>query len=218
MNSQLEMKVTEAIHRIEDLYFKTDGKCWLSFSGGKDSTVVLALIKMSIDSMVLPEEGIKAVFCDTGIELGATRDFVNWCISSGWYPNIDIIRPEKTFSEVIKEHGKPLRSKMKSELLSRWQKKSNKLAYDHLLYKFKDGVPRKKTALADKDIHFLDIGFDIAISNKCCTILKKKPFSEYNKKHDMKGYMSGVRNSEGGQDNLLLLKRKVRYALAFQMD
>ena len=42
----LEKKITDAMHRIEELYHETDGKCYVSFSGGKDSTVILALIKM----------------------------------------------------------------------------------------------------------------------------------------------------------------------------
>lgn len=47
--SDLDKRVTDACHRIEELYYETDGKCYVSFSGGKDSTVLLALIKMCED-------------------------------------------------------------------------------------------------------------------------------------------------------------------------
>ena len=88
MENALDTKILKAVHRIEDLYFQTSGNCYISFSGGKDSTVLLALTKMSIDVGVLPEDGIKAVFINTGVEMQATIDFVKWCKDSGYYKNI----------------------------------------------------------------------------------------------------------------------------------
>ena len=49
MSKELNTKIVNAMERIEQLVRMTDGKCYLSFSGGKDSTVVLALIKMCQD-------------------------------------------------------------------------------------------------------------------------------------------------------------------------
>lgn len=46
--TDLDKRITDACHRIEELYYETEGHCCVSFSGGKDSTVMLALIKMSI--------------------------------------------------------------------------------------------------------------------------------------------------------------------------
>lgn len=37
VNKTLDDKIADAQHRIEDLYHQTNGKCYLSFSGGKDS-------------------------------------------------------------------------------------------------------------------------------------------------------------------------------------
>ena len=116
---QFNLKVAQATHRIEDLYYQTNGSCYISFSGGKDSTVLLALVKLSIEVGALPKEGIKAVFCDTGVEMQATRDFVEWC-KNGYYPNIEIIRPKKSFGQVLKENGKPIKSKLKSEFMYRY--------------------------------------------------------------------------------------------------
>lgn len=121
----LDFKIRQAMHRIEDLYYQTNGACYVSFSGGKDSTIILALIKMCEDILTLPKNGIKAVFCDTGIELGATKEFVNWC-QENWYENIEIIRPQMTFNDVMKNYGKPIKSKMKSEFIGRYHKTKNK--------------------------------------------------------------------------------------------
>lgn len=50
-----QMNVTKAMHRIEKLYYETGGDCYLSFSGGKDSTIVLALIKLCEELGTIPK-------------------------------------------------------------------------------------------------------------------------------------------------------------------
>ena len=67
------------MERIESIYHDTGGKCYVSFSGGKDSTVILTLIKMCEEIYTLPRNAIPAVFCNTGIELGATVEFSFAC-------------------------------------------------------------------------------------------------------------------------------------------
>lgn len=74
----LDDKVREACHRIEELYHETEGHCYVSFSGGKDSTLLLALVKLCEEVYTIPENGIPAVFCNTGVELGITYEFVRW--------------------------------------------------------------------------------------------------------------------------------------------
>ena len=67
----LELAVEDAIFRIKRDYERTGGKIYLSFSGGKDSTVLAHLIMMAD----LPTK-IPFVFANTGIELDATLRFV----------------------------------------------------------------------------------------------------------------------------------------------
>ena len=166
-----------AQERIEELYKETEGKCYLSYSGGKDSTVILALIKQCVELGTLPEEGIPAVFCNTGIELGATIEFVKWCKDS-WYSNIEIIRPKTSFAKVLTDYGKPMKSKMKSELLSRYQHTHNTdtCSFKYLLGVNDSGKTYAKTKIADKDMHLLHPDFDIKVSNECCHQLKKASF------------------------------------------
>lgn len=191
-------KVLKAIHRIEELYFETDGKCYVSFSGGKDSTVLLALIKMSEESLVLPKNGIPAVFANTGIELDITYKFVNWC-KDEWYENVVILRPKKSFGWVLKNKGKPMLSKVKSKYLNQWGRNRTKALYSLLIDgKTTVGTDSRKTKIANKDMHILHDDFDIVISNKCCDYLKKDPFKYYEKDNDVKGAITGVRLAEGG--------------------
>ena len=169
----------------------------VSFSGGKDSTVILALTKLCQDLYTVGD--IPAVFSNTGIEMGVTVDFVNW-VKDNWYPNVQIIRPEHSFDWCIKKYGKPLKSKVRSEFLSRWQKgdRSENISRNLVVGISKQGKHSGRTKLADKDLHMLSDDFDILASPKCCTILKKKPFAKFAKENGTKGYAYGIRQDEGG--------------------
>lgn len=121
-------------------------------------------------------------------------------MQKNWYPNIEIIRPEKTFSWVINNKGKPIKSKMKSEFISRHQRNKDEksLSFQYMIGVGDNGKSFKKTKIANKDLHIIHPDFDIKISDKCCDILKKKPFMKYNKENDIQGYIIGERMSEGG--------------------
>lgn len=62
----LERKVLVTQTRIIEWYKRFDGQVYISFSGGKDSTVLL-----HIDREIYPD--IPAVFVDTGIEYPEIR-------------------------------------------------------------------------------------------------------------------------------------------------
>jgi len=198
-------KITESQHRIEQLYYDTCGKCYVSFSGGKDSTVVLAIVKQCQELGTVGD--IPAVYCDTGIELGVTRDFVRWCRDSGWYKNIQIIRPEKSFDWVLKNKGKPLRSKLKSHCLHQWQcgSRTPKLLLLLLNNGDANGKQYNRSKIADRDMHFLHDDFPITASDECCNLLKKKPFKKYNEENGMKGNLQGIRMAEGGVRSINVL-------------
>ncbi len=153
--SNLDKRITDAMHRIEELYNETDGKCYVSFSGGKDSTVLLALIKMCEDILTIPKDSIPAVFSNTGVELGVTVDFVKW-VKKNWYPNVVIIRPEKSFDWVMKNEGKPLRSKIKSKKIHQYHygKRTEQLLL-LLLGRYRTGTFSAKSKIGDRDMHFL---------------------------------------------------------------
>ena len=178
------LNVEKAKNRIETLYYQTAGACYLSFSGGKDSTVVLALIKML--GLKIP-----AVFCDTKIELDATYNFVKW-VDKNYYP-ITIVKPEKSFSEVLKEYGKPIKSKMKSRALRSYQNNPEYKTAKHLF-----NQESHRLSIASKDFHILHPDFEIKISPACCDYLKKKPFKTYMKETGSGGYFTGERVAEGG--------------------
>lgn len=194
----LQVAVDEAIARIKKGYELAEGKIYLSFSGGKDSTVVAELIKMA----ELPEL-IPFVFADTKIELDATTKFVN----EFPYDKKVILSPRKPFGQILKEYGKPAISKNKSEWLSTYQ--------NHLDDPLKTARARQlisgqverggelrgfvsKNRLANKHFHILHPDLEYNISNKCCQYMKKYPFQDYEKESGNVGTFTGIRVAEGG--------------------
>lgn len=196
----LDDKVRTACHRIEELYYETGGKCYVSFSGGKDSTVLLALIKLCEEVYTIPEGGIPAVFSNTGIELGVTVDFVKWCKDSGWYKNVQVIRPDVSFDWVIKNKGKPIKSKIRARLLNQFHRNATEACVSLLVHgeTLTGKKKAEKSRLADKDFHMLHDDFPITPSHECCEYMKKLPFRAFEKGNDMKGAITGVRVEEGG--------------------
>ena len=197
-NEILEMMVSQAIGRIKDAYEQAEGKMYLSFSGGKDSTIVAELIKMSNLPVNIP-----FVFANTGIELDATYNFVK----DYNYSNIITLKPRKPFGQVLKEYGKPAISKNKSEWLSTHQNNKNEplrtVRQRQLILGEveKGGIKkgfRSKNALSLKHFHFIHPELEYKISNKCCSYMKKKPFEDYTALNDMAGTYTGIRVAEGG--------------------
>ena len=77
--------------------------CTFSFSGGKDSTVLLHIAREMYG------DAIKAVFIDTGLEYPQIRKFIKT------FDNVDIVKPKMGFKKVVEKYGFPLISKEVSE-------------------------------------------------------------------------------------------------------
>ena len=99
----LEAKIIMSKQRIREFVseYGIDG-VYVSFSGGKDSTVLLHLARS-----IFPE--IPAVFIDTGLEYPEIREFVKS------FENVKWLKPKMTFKQVIKKYGYPFISKEVSD-------------------------------------------------------------------------------------------------------
>lgn len=75
---------------------------YVSFSGGKDSTVLLDIVRKMYPNVL-------AVFVDTGLEYPEIRNFVKT------FDNVEWLKPKKTFRQVIEEYGYPFISKEVSD-------------------------------------------------------------------------------------------------------
>ena len=156
---------------------------YVSFSGGKDSTV----LKHIVDSMY---NDVPAVFVNTGLEYPEIQTFVKE-IKSGKYDcfnsDVEIVRPEMRFDEVIKNYGYPVISKEIAQAIfdSRTQARiqgvdvrQTKL-YNRGFNPESDYCKKYPSYCRSRYDFLFDAPFDI--SHKCCDAMKKKPAKQYEK-------------------------------------
>jgi len=166
----LETKIMTAEDKIMDWYRHFDGKVYISFSGGKDSTVLLHLVRS-----IYPD--VPAVFADTGLEYPEIRDFVKT------FDNVIWLKPKMGFGEVVKKYGFPVISKEVSQKIQEIRDTHSDKLRNKRLY----GDLKGNGKVSEKWKYLIDAPFDI--SNKCCHIMKKEPFSRYEKETNRKSYV-----------------------------
>lgn len=168
----LKDKIDLSAERIENWYDYWNGKVYVAFSGGKDSTVLLHLVRS-----IFPE--IPAVFCDTGVEFPEIKEFVKTIDNVIW------LRSKLSFYEILKTYGFPVVSKEQSGYIEQFRKtKSESLRKKRLK---PTGIGR----ISEKHRYLIDAPFKI--SSKCCQILKKNPAKLYEKetgRHPFTGEMA----------------------------
>lgn len=161
----LEQKIRVTQTRILEWYLHYNGQVYASFSGGKDSTVLLDLVRRQFPD-------VEAVFLDTGLEYPELRNFIKT------FNNCTILRPKMNFKEVIVKYGYPVVSKNVSHYVK--GAKNGAKSYLSLLngtYKKPDGT---KSNYCCENWKFL-IDSPFKISDQCCDIMKKKTAHEYDK-------------------------------------
>lgn len=166
----LEIKVKMTQARIRKWYDYWGGNVYVSFSGGKDSTVLLDMVREMYPDM-------PAVFVATGLQYPEIRRFVKTIDNVVW------IRPAMPFGQVIENYGYPVISKMQARFINDLQNASNaNKATCHLRRTGYNQAGRycKSMKLADKWMYLVEAPF--RISGQCCDVMKKKPFREYAKK------------------------------------
>nr|DAF79564.1 MAG TPA: phosphoadenosine-phosphosulfate reductase [Caudoviricetes sp.] len=139
---------------------------YVSFSGGKDSTVLLHLVRRLYPNT-------PAVFVDTGLEYPELREFVKSVENVTW------VRPEMNFKKVIQTYGYPIVSKEVSLKVAETRSKPNGYASQSFDSNSPKILKYGKRYDLSKWKFLLEAPF--LISNKCCNIMKKKPAKKYEK-------------------------------------
>lgn len=167
----LEAKIILTQQRVREWYDHWDGQVYVSFSGGKDSTVLLDIVKE-----MYPDA--PAVFIDTGLEFPEVRRLA--------IDRADVVlRPAMRFDQVLAAYGYPVVSK---EVAQTVREARIGLAKGDGSYAFR--IAKLRGEHKDKDGNpsiynikrwgmLLDADFDI--SEQCCTVMKKKPAMQYEK-------------------------------------
>jgi hypothetical protein len=155
---------------------------YVSFSGGKDSTVLLHIAREMYPQM-------KAVFVDTGLEYPEIREFVKS------FDNVDWLKPKMTFKQVIDKYGYPFITKEVSGCVywaRKYFKKLNgkekpaqntrlKKLLGTLEHKEKGVLTGEVSQMYDRSRYKFFLEADFEISDKCCDVMKKEPVHRYGK-------------------------------------
>lgn len=194
----LEGKILLSKQRIREFYRYFKGKVYVSFSGGKDSTVLLHLVRT-----LYPD--VEAVFVDTGLEFPEIKKFA---MSQ---PNTTILRPSMTFTKVIEKYGYPVVSKKVAGQIEILQRDNPKYHHTKNLILTGYTAAGRYSAYWKLSKKWLFLKYaPFKISDTCCDVMKKAPIARYEKATGKVGYV-GLLASDSFQRKKQYLKRGCNY-------
>lgn len=134
---------------------------YVSFSGGKDSTVLSALVDLA-----LPGNKIPRVYANTGIELNMIRDFVYEMQKTD--NRIIIVKPAIPIKPMLEQEGYPFKSKVHAHCVNLYQIGSDNKMVQGYLGK-RPETWHSRTCPKILRYQFTEQN-DLRISDKCCML------------------------------------------------
>lgn len=184
-----EFLLFDRIQKIQSVIQKYgEENFFISFSGGKDSTVLHYLIDEAI-----PGNKIPRVYANTGIELTAIRDFVFGLQKED--ERIIVIKPSVPIKPMLEREGYPFKSKGHSEIVSHYQKRQEYTTWvqNYLGNKY----PGKSCPDCLKYQFTPD--FQLKISDRCCYRMKEEPLHKWQRENQRPYGILGLMREEGGR-------------------
>jgi len=185
-----EMLLNDRIMKIQSIVKKYgEENFYISFSGGKDSTVLSALVDMALSNNKIPR-----VYANTGIEYNIIRDFVFELQKTDG--RIIVIKPSVPIKPMLEKDGYPFKSKQHSKMWSIWNNNHNNISAN----KYKDGLYNFNSNKCPKILkyQFTD-DFNIKLSDKCCFRLKEEPLHKWQKENNKPYGIVGIMREEEGR-------------------
>ena len=193
---------------------------YISFSGGKDSTVLHCLIDMA-----LPGNTIPRVFINTGIEYTDIVKFVRSMAEKD--SRIEIVNAGMNIKQMLEKYGYPFKSKRYAYFLAIYQKNAEMLDkafaeieknpdllndYDYLhnlslrsVVEEVYGVREKSGKLYQwqpmpKILRYqFSQNFKMKISDRCCIKMKEETLSKWSRRNKRKSNITAIMAEEGGR-------------------
>ena len=192
-DAQNEFLTFDRITKIKSIVNKFgEESFYISFSGGKDSTVLSHLVDKA-----LPGNNIPRVYANTGIELNAVLEFVTELKKKD--DRIKIIEPSVKIKQMLENDGYPFKSKEHSLYLSIYQNSGYTKTIDRYLH---PDESRKTFGCPESLKYQFTPEFKLKCSKKCCYNMKEKPMDDYAKANNKPNAMIGLLGDEkGGRNN-----------------
>ena len=186
----LEKKIEVTLDLILDWLLYYDNQAFVSFSGGKDSTVLLDLVRRVCAD-------IPAVFVDTGVEYPEIREFVKTV------SNVEWLKPKLSFKEIVDTYGYPVISKEVSNVID-GARKGQEYRIKRLNGELLDKNGNISIFNCPQYKFLLDAPFKI--SDKCCYHIKKSPIYSYERRTGRKSLVGTM-----ASESLLRLQKWLQY-------
>lgn len=164
---------------------------YISFSGGKDSTIIHYLVDLAI-----PNNRIPRVFINTGVEYQDIVKFVQEMTKKD--KRFVILKPTKSIKQVCETYGYPFKSKEHSTKIGMWQNGRRTKS----VLKYKEGgddANNLKFGCPKQLMYQFEDDFKLKLSGQCCYKLKKEPIHKWEKENNKPIAITGMRKDEGGQ-------------------
>lgn len=192
-----ELLLQDRLEKIQTVINKYgEENFYISFSGGRDSTVSSWLIDYA-----LPNNRIPRVYANTGIELNMIRDFVIEMQKTD--DRIVIIKPTTPIKPMLEKEGYPFKSKKHSEVLACYQRHKTtegRMQIEHYLHISNDGVDWSSMKSCPDCLKYqFTPEFNLKVSDKCCLRLKEEPLKKWQKENKKPYAILGLMPDEGGR-------------------
>lgn len=181
----LELKVQKSLLLLNEAFYRYGDHIYLSYSGGKDSTVLSHLVR-DVNPNILH------IFANTTCEYPETLKHIKWERESNGM-NIVIAKPRDkygkawNFKRVVKNEGFPLFSKEVANAIRTYRRakteRTKQNSYDYIQRRFKRFLENR----------------NMNISDKCCEKLKKTPIKQSARKLGMECAIIGTLAEESRQ-------------------
>lgn len=162
----LEAKIVMTQKKIREWYEHWQGDVYISFSGGKDSTVLVDIVKS-----MYPD--VPAVFCDTGLEYPEVRKFALERAD-------EVLKPDLTFKQTIEKYGYPFPSKEQALYIRQYRHSTEKMRK----LRWEGYPPNGMFCIAKRWRYLVDAPFEV--SEQCCDVMKKRPFHRFERERELR--------------------------------
>ncbi len=189
-----EFLLMDRIQKIQQIIGKYgEENFYISFSGGKDSTVLSALVDMA-----LPDNTIPRVYANTGIEYRLIVEFVEREREKEHPWELVILKPSVPIKPMLEQEGYPFKSKEHSHILDIFSRRGfDCITVPHYLGT-REGYGDRYRCPKILEYQFSQ-DFKLKISDKCCLKMKEEPLDNWAKENKKPHRIIGIMPSEGGR-------------------